>query len=203
MYANVVELTRCLDDCIEYCHKFPDREHCTVHLPLLRQARRDLEDTTKRSDREFTQWRMEGREDRQAWKQLAKKLKSIQKKLARVNAIGYVDHTINYWDQEALVEAVDEMIDYLRARTDDLEFAEDDADRLERQKNKARSENKESGRALEEYIRFSKLRADGLTHARDTIANFRLALRRSLGVRAAEYQAIRWPQNVASDRSVL
>lgn len=203
MYANVFELTACLDDCIEYCRRYSERKHSQFHGPLLRDAKRELEQTTEKADEEFVEWRMESREDRLAWKHLGRRVSAIQRKLDAVNAIGYVDQNVNYWDPETLLAVVDEMVDYLRARVEDIEFAEDEADKLERLRNKALSEDDESERALDEYIRYSKMRSDGLTTAKDTIANFRKALRRDLTRRDEDYQAIRWPHQVAPDDRVI
>ena len=203
MYANVFELTKCLADCIEYCEEYPDRRHSDFYLPLLEQAQDELRKTTDRANREFVEWRMESRDDELAWKHLSRKLSNIQDQLASVNAIGYIDQNVSYRNREALEEAVDEMMDYLRERTDDLDFADDEADKLERQLTKAKSEGEESERALDEYLRFSKMRANGLTTTKDTIANFRKALRRDLGRRDETYQSIRWPQQIAPDERVM
>ena len=202
-YANVFELTKCLADCLEYCKEHPERDHAKFHLPLVAGAQQQLEQTTDKADREFVEWRMENREDMLAWKHLAGQVTAVQKKLNSVNAVGYIDQKINYWNREALIEAVDEMIDYLRQRADVIDFAEKKADKLERQKEKALSENDESDRALDEYIRFSKMRSDGLVNAKETIGNFRSALRRDLGTRNEEYQAISWPHQVSPDEKVL
>lgn len=202
-YANVFELTKCLQDCLEYCRQHPDRGHSQFYESLIRNAKEELEQSTDKANQEFTEWRMESRDDKLAWKHLAAKLASIQKQLDAVNAIGFLDQKVMYWNRPNLVAAVDKMILYLRERTDDIEFAADEADALERQKQKAQSEDNEADRALDDYIRFSKLRSDGLTNAKETIANFRKALRRDLTIRSAEYQAIRWPQQVAPDERVL
>ncbi len=203
MYANVFELTSCLDDCIAYCDKHPERDHSRFHGPLLRGAKRDLTKSTERADKEFVEWRMESREDRLAWKHLARRVSAIQRKLDAVNAIGYVDQNVNYWDPETLLDVVAEMIRYLREREEDIDFAADEAGQLERLRAKAVSEDDETERALDEYLRFSKMRSDGLTTAKDTIANFRKALRRDLTTRNEDYQAIRWPHQVAPDDRVI
>ncbi len=202
-YANYFELTRCLDDCLEYCRKFPDREHSEFHCSLLENAKQHLKQSTDKSNKEFTEWRMESRVDRLAWKHLARDLQSVQRKLKSVNAVGFLDQKVMYWYQAALIAAVDQMIDYLSEHKDDLDFAADEIEKLGRQKEKALSEVDESGRALNDYLRYSKLRADALTETKDTIANFRRTLRRDLGVRDEDYQAIHWPQQVASDNRVL
>ncbi len=202
-YANIFELTRCLDDCLEYCQQYPEREHSQFHESLLREARQELDESSAKADKEFVEWRMESREDRLAWKRLAGELASVQKQLEAVNAIGFFDQKVMYWDPKRLIAAVDEMVTYLRRRVDDLDFAADKADKMERLKEKGLSEDDESDQALDEYLRFSKLRANGLKVAKDTIANFRRALRRDLTIRDKDYQRIGWPQQVATDEKVL
>lgn len=202
-YANVFELTKCLKDCLEYCRQHPDREHAQFHKSLILDAQKELDKSTDKADREFVEWRMESRDDRLAWKHLAAKLAAVQRELDAVNAIGYLDQKVMYWNQEHLLAAVAEMIKYLRDRADSIDFADDAADKLERQRDKALSEDDESDRALDEYLRFSKLRSDGLTKAKATIANFRKTLRRDLSTRDKDYQAIRWPQQVSPDERVL
>ena len=203
MYANVFELSKCLDDCIEYCRNHSDQEHARFHLPLLQQARRQLDETTDRAEKEMYDWKAAFGQDKLALKTLSKKLRSIQDQLDKVNAIGYIDQTVMYWDRKPLLAATNEMIDYLREREDALDFAADAADKLERLRDKALNEGEESDRAREEYLRFSKMRADGLITAKETIANFRKALRRELGRSNEDYQAIQWPQQVAPDERVL
>ncbi len=202
-YANIFELRKSLQDCIEYCREHPEREHSQFHQPVLEKAFEKLNKTSEKADREFTEWRMESREDQLAWKHLAKELRSVQKKLEAVNAIGFIDQKVMYRDREPLLAAVSEMIDYLQERTDVLDFAEDRADKLDRQRRKAISEDDESERALDEYLRYSKMRSDGLSQAKESIGNFRKTLRRELGKNNDEYQAIEWPHQVESDNRVL
>ena len=202
-YANIFELQKSLDDCLAYCQEHPDREHVEYHAPILRKAQQTLDKTTDKAADRFTDWRMENREDQLAWKHLAKELRSVQKQLDAVNAIGYIDQKIMYWARKPLVAGVEKMMEYLRERQDVLDFAEEAADKLERQLRKARDEDKESDRALDEYLRFSKMRSDGLSKAKEAIANFRKTLRRDLGRRDEDYQSIRWPLQVAPDQRVL
>lgn len=202
-YANYFEISKCLSDSLAYCQEHPDREHSKFHGKLLKRAQDRLETARAKSDQEFTEWRMENREDMLAWKHLASELQKVQKRLSRVNAVGYLDQKVMYWYHDALISAVAEMIDYLKARTDDLDFAVDAIAKLERKQEKATSEVTESGRALDEYLRYSKMRADAMREVTDTIAGFRKRLRRDLGKQDEAYQAIRWPQQIASDQRVL
>lgn len=202
-YANVFELNACLDDSLNYCKSHPERRHCQDFSGLLAAAKANLDKGLKVSDERFSHWRMEDGDGRLAWKHLSKELAAVQNKLRRVNAIGYLDQKVMYWDPEMLVAAVNEMVDYLRERTDDLDFAADAADSMERQLERATSEKAESNQALKEYKRFSQVRSDAMVNTVDTIASFRRAVRRELGQHHADYQAIRWPQAVASDEAVL
>ena len=202
-YANIFELTKCLQDCVEYCRNNPDWAQSEFYLTLLEDALQELEKSSARADQELSQWRMEARDDRLAWKQLARELAAIQKALREVNAVGFLDQRVMYRNTERLLAAVAEMITYLREREEEINFASDRIEKLERLRQKALSEGQESDRALDEYLRFSKLRSNGLTKAKDTIANVRRAMRRDLGTDHPKYQAIRWPYQVASDEKVL
>lgn len=202
-YANMFELNKCLKDSLQYCSDHPDRDHCETFEPMLVRALENLTKATDSSDRKFTSWRMEDRDGRLAWKHLARDLAQVQRELKKVNAVGYLDQKVMYWDTGTLVLAVDEMIDYLRERTEDLDFAEEKADKLERQKDSALNDTHDSDEALKDYIRFAQMRSDAMTETVNTIASFRRVLRRELGKKSDDYHSIRWPQAVASDEAVL
>ncbi len=203
MYANIFELNKCLKDCLAYCEEHPDREHSGFYEPLLRDAQRQLNKSTEKANKEFAEWRHENRDDMLAWKHLSKELAATQRELNRVNAIGYFDQKVNYWDRGQLLSAIDQMLTYLEKRRDDLSFAEERIDKLERQRSKALSEGTEADNALDEYVRFSKMRSEALMTTKDTIANFRKTLRRELKKTNDEYQGIRWPQQVSPDNQIL
>ncbi len=203
MYANIFELNKCLKDCISYCEQYPDREHSQFYGPLLRDAQRQLNQSTERANKEFAHWRHENRDDMLAWKHLSKELAATQRDLRRVNAIGFFDQKVDYWDREQLLTAVREMLTYLKKRSDDIDFAAKRIKALERQRSKAQSEVSEADHALGEYVRFSKMRSEALMTTKDTIANFRKTLRRELTVADDDYQGIRWPQQVSPDNQLL
>lgn len=202
-YANINELEVCLVDVLRYCEEHAEREHSQSFEPLLRRAKAEFEESRKLSDQRFARWRAEDGDERLAWKHLARDLGQTQGRLRKVNALGFMDQKVMYWDEGKLIAAVDEMIGYLRERTADLDFAAEQADKLERQKEAAQSDHQGSEMALQDYSRFSQLRADAMANAVATIASFRRTLRRELGRENPEYTSIRWPQAVASDEAVL
>lgn len=202
-YANINELEVCLVDVLQYCEEHPERGHTIAFEPLLRHAKDEFEETMKVSDQRYVRWRAEDGDERLAWKHLARELAQTQGRLRKVNALGFMDQKVMYWDQGKLIAAVDEMIEYLQERTGDLDFAAERAEKLQRQKEAALSDNQGSAVALKDYMRFSQLRADAISNAVATIASFRRTLRRELGRENPEYTSIRWPQAVASDEPVL
>lgn len=202
-YANMFELTSCLEDALRYCEEHPEREHVATYHGLLKIASRDLKSSVDNSDHYFSSWRMEHREDKLAWKHLSKELAAVQKELSRVNALGYIDQRVLYWDQPMLAAAVAEMIEYLREHKDNLDFAVDKADKLERMLLNATDEDFESAMKLKNYLRFSQVRSDAMKNAVNTIAGFRKMMRKDLGRDNQEYLAVKWPQAVASDEAVL
>ncbi|RAL23556.1 hypothetical protein DL240_05190 [Lujinxingia litoralis] len=201
--ANVFELNKCLDDSIRYCEEHSTREHCAIFGPRLRKARRDFNEALKATDRQFTQWRMESRDDKLAWKHLASELRQTQNELARVGAVGYASERVMYWDPNILLAAVAEMVEYLEDRAEQIDFAREYADKLQRQAEKARGESKEEGSAFANYTRFATLRSDAFSEVADTLSGFRQMLRRELGKENADYQSIRWPLTLSPDETVL
>lgn len=202
-YANVFELTQCLEDCIAYCQTHQDREHASFHLPLLLDAQKDLIQSSDKAQREYVEWAKEMRDDKLSWKHLAKELRTVQKELNRINAIGFHDERVMYWDRERLLDGVEKMLGYLDEHAGDIDFASSAAEKLRRRMDGALSEDDETDHKKYEYLRYSKLRANGLTKAKDTIGNFRRTLRRDLTTRDKDYQEIQWPQQVAADRGIL
>ncbi|MBA2661838.1 MAG: hypothetical protein H0U74_06055 [Bradymonadaceae bacterium] len=201
--ANIVELTTCLDDALVYCQKHPEREHVQVMAPRLAKAKRDLLEGIETTDAHFTHWRDEAGSDRLAWKHLANQLATLQRRLASVNAVGYPDQYVMYWDTEPLQAAVVAMVSYLRARTDQISFAQEQIDKLERQLERCEVDDQGTDAALRTYRRYIQLRADGIREAGDNIGAFRRLMRRELGTEHAEYKSIRWPFSIASDDHVL
>lgn len=201
--ANVFELTKCLDDCIRYCELHPERAHSVMFGDRLRRARANFEDALKSTDRQFTQWRMESRDDKLAWKHLAKELRLTQDHLAQVGAVGYESERVMYWATHLLVDAVAEMVEYLRDRADQIDFAGKQADKLERMVDSAQGEAKDEGSAFNNYQRFATLRSDAFSDVADSLSSFRVLLRRELGKTNADYQSIRWPLSLAPDETVL
>lgn len=201
--VNFNELQVCLDDCLAYCKKHPERPHVREMEARLIRADQEFKQGIAISDRKFTVWRDEHGDEMLQRKHLANQLASLQRKLASVNAVGFPSQRVMYWDQELLENAVLAMITYLRARVDVISFAQEQIDVLERRLDNCRGEDDDSERALKNYTRHVALRADGMRMATDTIAAMRRTMRRELGKNSADYQSIRWPFDVASDESIL
>lgn len=202
-YANMFELKSCLKDAIAYCEAHAERVHSQTYTELLTKAYADLLSAVEVSNKHFTSWRVEDREDKMAWKNLAKELRETQIELARVGAVGYFDQRILYWDTDLLAAAVKEMLEYLEDRKDDLDFAQKKIDVLQRQTSQALNEDFESGQKLKQYLRFAQVRSDAMKNAINTISGFRRVLRKDLGKGSEEYLALRWPIAVASDEALI
>ncbi len=201
--VNFNELQVCLDDCLAYCKKHPERQHVLNLEARLIRADHEFKQGIAISDREFTKWRNESGEEMLQWKHLANQLAALQRKLGSVNAVGFPSRRVMYWDAELLQNAVLEMIAYLRTRVDVISFAKEQIDNLERRLDSCNSEDGDSERALKSYTRHVANRASGMRMATDNIAAFRRELRRELGKTSADYKSIRWPFDVATDEPIL
>lgn len=201
--VNVAELKSSLKQCVEYCREHQDRDYCERHLSRLEEALEDLRESRRETDEFYSDWMKQHRSQRQAWKELAETLREVQDELDRVNAVGYPDERIRYWDEELLEEAVDEMVEYLEEEGDDVESAGDMAGRLERYLKAARDETEQQENARGAYTRRVKKRSDAMGLAINVLADFRDLLREQLGEEHPEYEGIRWPYGVAPDQAVL
>ncbi len=201
--VNFNELQICLNDCLAYCKKHPEREHVRELGARLVRAEQEFNQGIASSDRKFVQWRNEATDEKLQWKHLANHLASLQRKLGSINAVGYPERRVMYWDTELLENAVQEMVAYLRARVDVIPFAQDEVGNLERRLENCRNEDVDSDRALRAYTRQVSERADGMRMAIDNIGAFRRAMRRELGINHPDYQSIRWPFDVATDERIL
>jgi len=201
--ANVIELERALADCIAYCRDHEDLEFVEYFQPRLEHARKKWESSSESSQREYLEWQAERIDEKVAWKRLARELKAAQTMLRKVNAIGYPDRSILYWDEEALTAEVDAMLGYLRERVDVIDGASSAADKLERLLTLATGENREEDEALHDYNRYVLFLAEALGTLNTAIADFRVSMRKNLGKEHADYRAIRWPLSVAPDELVL
>ncbi|MFB6373057.1 MAG: hypothetical protein ABEN55_08070 [Bradymonadaceae bacterium] len=201
--VNMAELRSALKSCVEFCREHDDREYCERHKPRLEGALEELLESRRETDRYFADWRDEQRDQKKAWKDLAKELRRAQKELDRVNAFGYPDQRVMYWDKERLEESLEEMITYLREHTDDFEFAEDIASTLERKIDLAHDEIDDQKDALRVYRRKVKKRSDAMGGAAQVIGDFRELLRDELGEDDEEYQSIRWPFGISPDEATF
>ena len=201
--VNVAELRASLKSCIEFCREHPQRSYCERQLPLLERALEKFEDSRAESDKYYAEWRAEWRAEKQAWKQLSATFADVQRTLDRVNATGYPDKTVRYWDPEALAEVVEEMIGFLQERADKFDFADDEAGKLERYLEAARAATEQQEDAYRVYNRRVKKRSSGRGLAVEAVRDFRELLRDELGKDDADYQSIRWPYAISPDEGVL
>lgn len=202
-YANVSELRFCLKDCIKFCEEHPEKEYCQVHGPRLEQTLETLMSVILKTDKKWSNFMSERGEDKTAWKKLSKALSAAQGELARVDAIGFPDAKLKYWYEEGLARVAEEMVEYLEARKDTIEFADKHITALETALDSARSEDVESTRSLREYNRYAGSRKDAIADCSHVIGGFRDSIRRDLGQDAPEYNEIRWAQSVSPDKTVL
>jgi chromosome segregation ATPase len=201
--VNMAELRSTLEHCVEFCRKHDERDYCQRHRPLLENALEELEESRKETDQYFADWRECQRQQKKSWKELAGELRDAQKELDRVNAYGYPDERIRYWDEERLEEAIDEMIEYLQEHTDEIDFAADLADKLDRKLDIAHQYVDEQEDALDVYRSKIKKRSDAMGGAAQVIGDFRELLRDELGIEDEEYQSIRWPYNISPDDATI
>lgn len=202
-YANISEVNACLEDCIEFCKSHQDTEYCANYGPQLEEVRNEIANSWEATDKHFSAWRRQLGEDKLNWKHLAKLLREVQQKLERIDAIGYPDKRVMYWDEPLLEQAARAMIDYLEERGADIDFAADDADRLAKLIDVGHDEHEESSDALRNYTRHYRSRRDSLSNGYHVIGEFRDSMRRNLGKDHPDYQSIRWAWSVSPDEAVL
>jgi hypothetical protein len=202
-YANISEVNACLEDCIAYCEEHQDAEYCVKYGPQLAEARHNISQTWEETDERFNTWRREVGQDKVSWKKLATLLREVQRRLERVDAIGFPDRRVLYWDEPLLEVAARDMIDYLSERQGDIGFAEDYISRMEQLIDVAHTEHGESSDALRSYQRHFRTRRDSLSNAYHVIGAFRDSIRRDLGKDHPDYQSIRWAWSVSPDQRVL
>jgi len=191
--VNMADLRSSLRGCVEYCRNHEERDFCQRHLPLLEDALEELVESRKETDEYYAKWRGQRRSHRQAWKSVSSLFAETQQELDRVNAVGYPDQTVRYWDEELLEEVVEEMIEYLEARRDSIESASEYIDKLDRELGKAREELEAKKTALRGYQRRVKKRSDAMAGAAQAIMDFREILEDELGSKHPDYDEIRWP----------
>lgn len=202
-YANISETTACLNDCIDFAKEHQELDYCEHHLPLMLDVRAELKEAWDTTDKYFSKWRREAGEDKVSYKNIAKLLQEIQRRLERIDAIGYPDRRVMYWDEELLEQAVAEMVTYLEEHRDNIDFADDYLTRMEQLLDTAHTEHDQSEDALRAYQRFFRSRRDALSNAYHIIGEFRDSIRRNLGKDHPDYQRIRWAWSVSPDQTVL
>ena len=201
--ANVLELETCLDECLAYCEAHQKHDFVAFYFPRLAKAKRRWVETVAVSDRHYLTWQRDFRDDRIAWRKLSTEYKATQNALRRVNALGYAEETVRYWDEEILGVAVAEMIAYLEARRDVIEIADERIEALNRAMGSAELEDTAADAALRQFKLHVLFRGEAMGTMVATIGDFRVAMRRTLGKKSDEYRSIRWPMSVEPDEPVL
>jgi len=191
--VNMANLRASLEQCVEFCRDNDNRDYCARHLPMLEEALEELKESREETDDRYADWRDRRQDQLQAWKRVAKLLDETQRELNRVNAVGYPDQKVRYWDQELLEGVVEEMIEYLRARTDEIESAETYADKLRRELDEALEEIEKQEKALRLYQRLVEKRTDAMAGAAQAVKDFRALLEDEIGTDHPDYEGIRWP----------
>lgn len=200
--ANLFELESCIDDCVAYCEAHPDLRVAQLYLPQLREARQRYHESMQASDRHHVLWRTEEREEMVVRKQAAALLRETQQRLRAIGAKDAPLTRILYWDDELLRNAIDDMVAFLRANAT-IDFAASTVEQFDRLMDKADSELQEANAALKNYQRFVDLRREAMSGLSGIIGEFRVALRRTVGKRDADYQKVQWPYAIAPDEGVL
>jgi hypothetical protein len=202
-YANIAEINVCLADCLQYCEQNPGAEYCVQYVPQLRRVIADLRQTKLSSDHYYSRWRLEVGDDKRSWKTVATLLREVQVRLKKVDAIGFPDRRVMYWDVPLLEVAARDMMDYLRDRSDDIDFAADYLTRFEQAIATAHGEDDQSEDALHSYRNHIGARRDAVSDATHVITGLRTAMRKELGKDSPEYKSIRWTWALAPDEPVL
>lgn len=201
--ANTVELETSLRDCVAYCERHPNSTVSEIFREKLVMSQRRYYESIRTSDEQHVKWRTEQREQKLAWKHLAGELRDVQNRLRRMGAIDFPSERILYWDEQLLVAAIARMQSYLTEHQDNLEFATGSLEKFERLLSDTRSEGRDADEALRSFQRFVDLRREAMTQAAAIIGEFRVALRRTVGKKDPEYNAIFWPYAIASSEGVL
>ena len=121
--ANVIELEACLEDVLKYCDAHPETAFVQYYHPRVLHSWRTYSSAMTESDAKFIQWRREEEDDRMMWKHVAQELSATQRQLKRLNAVGFPTEKLGHWDEDALVDLVNEMLAYLHERHSVIEGA--------------------------------------------------------------------------------
>lgn len=202
-YANIAEVEVCLQDCLKYCERNPGSVYCLEFGDRLKAVIADLKSSRVSSDQHYSSWRRERGADKRSWKKVALLLREAQNELKKVDAVGYPDRRVMYWDSELLEAAARGMMKYLSAHREDIEFAADYVARFEQQIGGALTEDDDSEQAYQTYQNHIGARRDAMADATFLITDMRSAMRRDLGVDNPEYQSIRWTWALSPDEPVL
>lgn len=201
--ANLIELETSLKDCLQYCERNADSELARLFHKRIARTKHQLESSIATSDDYHTRWRTEEREHFVAWKQLAQCLNETKRQLRSINESGFNPAQVLYWDREILTKEANDMVAYLSEKTESIDFAASNIERIERLLDTTVSEGAEELRARKDFQRFVDVRREAISEAGSMIGEFRVAMRRVLGKAHEDYQSIFWPYAIASDEGVL
>lgn len=202
-YANIAEVEVCLMDCLQYCENHPGSPYCREFGPRLKAVVANLKSSKASSDHYYSSWRRERGDDKRSWKKVAMLLREVQNELRKIDAVGFPDRRVMYWDAELLEVAIQQMMKYLAAQSDEIDFAPDYLARFEQLLGGAHSEDDDSEQAYRTYQNHIGARRDALADATYLITELRSTMRRDLGVDHPEYQSIRWTWALSPDEPVL
>lgn len=202
-YSSIAEIEMCLADCLRYCQKHPGSVHCQRFSSRLKRVAKDFEQTGESATAQFSAWRQEDGLNKQGWKVVATLLRDVQRELKGIDAIGYPDQRVMYWDEELMEVAAREMMAYLQGAAEHIPFASDYLSRFEQAIGRAHGEVAETNQALQTFNNHIGARRRALDDATQLIIEMRSSMRRDLGKDNPEYQSIRWAWALSPDEPVL
>ncbi len=201
--ANIIELETCLADCLHVFEQNPQAEYTKLYEEPTRKVMTRWNKAIDLSETHHIKWRQEEKEARIAYKSIALTLREVQRELRSIGAVDFPQSRVMYWDQELLLQAVDQMCTYLKEQKSDIDFADSYLERFDRLIGGATSETKEVDSTLKEFQRFVDMRRESLHEVAALIYDMRVGMRRMLGKKSDIYNQIRWPYAIASDENVL
>lgn len=197
--VNVFELEACLGSLVSLCERHPRKPIVAQYGKAISAAQARLVEAMRETDQVYTRWRVEGGEDKLAYKQLQRATRAAQRQLEALGVVGYPSEEVGYWDEAEAVAAAQAMVAFLEEHRKALDFAEAAASELKKLLGGSARESGETKEALDHYRRISMDRKAAMEAAAEVIGAVRVELRREVGVEGELYRAIRWPAMVAPD----
>ncbi len=197
--VNFFELEACLSSLLAYFDKHPREASTALFQARVVKVDAHLRETIETTDRIYNKWRVEGGEERLAYKHLQKAVKAAQRQLAALDAVGYPTQVVSYWDQEDTLEAAQQMLAFLKEHREDLDFADESLSEIQRLLNNVEREGEEVTTALAGYREVSSSRKLAMEIVQDIIKEVRPSMRREFGRDSEAYKSIRWPAMLDPD----